>query len=652
MYIGKFILPSGNAAVLRAQGVCRALNSLGIETKLADTQNYREHFSYCDTVICYNLHAAMLSKFIRLCKKHGKRLIIDRTEWYSYKNPLKAIDETIVMHFLNKHADSMITVSSFLCNYYNKYMPIAVIPPLFESKPDKSKQSEPVKKLVFAGSISAKKEALGDTVTALCQTDCDFTLDILGTNAKEFEKVYGYKPDDNRINFVGKVPHKTAQEYISSSDYMLVIRKKSRLTDAGFASKLCESISLGTAVITTDVGDTSKYVAGKNGHIIDINNLKKEFERVLRLPLPTVESETFSPNAFATELAKLVKPRVLVSLKEGGQNGGPFVSHRRIMDSSLSEKFEFIPLCVPRARKLLSPLGYREFVRKIKSARPDFVLAAGLSLDGFLTTRACKSAKVKSLVAVHGSAGEALDCSSFKKHLLTCLEKRTIRMADGVFAVSDYVNGWDILKKARKNYGRVYNLAPLPDVKTDARAKYSIPSNAVVALSTGRITRDKGYDLLADVILNTDIHYIIAGDGEYLDTLRQQINQGGAGHRVTFTGYLDDACSLYAAADIFIICSRHETLCNSVIEAAVYGVPSVATDIGGLRESVQSGNTGILVPTDDTDAFAGAVNTLASDREYRQKLSQNAKKYAADKFDRETTIGLLDGIFTDITGVN
>lgn len=651
LYIGKFILPDGNAAALRAQGVCRALKNLGINTQITDLAGYRSHFSDCDTVICYNLHAAMLSKLIRLCKKHGKRLIIDRTEWYSYSNPLKTLDEAFVMHVLNKRADGIITVSSFLRDFYKKYMPTAIIPPLFEAAAD-TKTARETKRLIFAGSISSKKEALGDAVSALCQTDCDFTLDILGTNAKEFEKVYGYKPDDNRINFAGKVAHEKAREYIINSDYMLVIRKKSRLTDAGFASKLCESISLGTAVITTDVGDTSKYVTGKNGYIIDINNLKSEFERLLQLPIPTVDRETFSPKTFSDELEKFIKPRVLVSFKENGQNGGPFVAHKRIIQSRLSEKFEFIPLYVPRAKKLLSPLKYHKFINTIKRAKADFALVAGLSLEGYLTANACKCAGIKTLVAVHGSANEAQDCSDFKKFILKILEKRTVRIADGVFAVSDYVNNWDVLKKSRKNYGRVYNLAPLPDPKTDARAQYSIPSDAVVALSTGRITRDKGYDILADVILNTNVHYIIAGDGEYLATLKQQIKEGGAEHRVTFTGYCDDVDSLYAAADIFIICSRHETLCNSVIEAAVYGVPSVATDVGGLRETVQSGSTGILIPSGDTGAFIGAVNTLATDVEYRNKLSENAKNFVNAKFDRQQTIDALDNIFSDITGVN
>ena len=138
------------------------------------------------------------------------------------------------------------------------------------------------------------------------------------------------------------------------------------------------------------------------------------------------------------------KPRIALTFRKGGENGGPYNSHKRVMESSLSDKYDFVPLFVPRARVLVTPWGMRAFVKEIKSKKPQLVQVTGLQLEGFLTMIACKLAKVKTLVAIHGSSTEALDIGRFRKWRAALLEKWTVINADAVYGVSDYVSTWKV----------------------------------------------------------------------------------------------------------------------------------------------------------------------------------------------------------------
>lgn len=109
------------------------------------------------------------------------------------------------------------------------------------------------------------------------------------------------------------------------------------------------------------------------------------------------------------------KPLILMTMQENGENGGPFVSHKRIMDSELQEKYDFQRLVVPRARYLINPIGMKKLVHEIQNHNPDIVQIAGLQLEGFLVTVACKLARVKTVLAVHGSLGEALSVKGLKR---------------------------------------------------------------------------------------------------------------------------------------------------------------------------------------------------------------------------------------------
>jgi glycosyltransferase involved in cell wall biosynthesis/predicted metal-dependent phosphoesterase TrpH len=141
-------------------------------------------------------------------------------------------------------------------------------------------------------------------------------------------------------------------------------------------------------------------------------------------------------------------------------------------------------------------------------------------------------------------------------------------------------------------------------------------------LYAGRLTKEKGVDLLAESFLaaraiDPRLHLLLAGGGPEEDVLRERL-----GDKATFLGWLagDELPRAYASADIFLFCSRTDTFGQVIVEAGASGLPVVAVDEGGPASIVRDGETGRLCPP-DAQAIAAAVTQIAGAPAYRAKLA-------------------------------
>lgn len=351
------------------------------------------------------------------------------------------------------------------------------------------------------------------------------------------------------------------------------------------------------------------------------------------------------------------RPRILITLRDGGENGGPYVSHQRIMESDLKDTYEFIPLMVPRARVLMRPAGMKSFVKSIKSARPDIVHYAGLQLEGYLVSTAIGLAGVKrSVLAVHGSSREAVYFATYKRLVVSVLEAITLRRASMCYTVSDYAAGWDTIRHNSRNFfGRIYNLPSQSMASHEVggvRRELGISSDDTVVVSTGRVTAEKGFDVLLEALklvdCSTRFKALIVGEGDYLETMKAGVRASGLGGDVIFLGYRADVYRILAESDIFVLCSLHETLSNSIIEAGQHALPVVATDVGGVPEIVRDGYNGFLVDPGSAGDVARALERLIGDPDLRRTMGQNAYLNIQDRFGTEETLGQLGTLYREL----
>jgi glycosyltransferase involved in cell wall biosynthesis len=101
---------------------------------------------------------------------------------------------------------------------------------------------------------------------------------------------------------------------------------------------------------------------------------------------------------------------------------------------------------------------------------------------------------------------------------------------------------------------------------------------------------------------------------------------------VTWLGHVDDIATVWARAHMAVLPSRREGLPKSLLEAAACGRPMVATDVPGCREVAIPNETGLLVPPDDADALAAAVEQLAHSPELRARFGRAARRLAEERF--------------------
>lgn len=350
------------------------------------------------------------------------------------------------------------------------------------------------------------------------------------------------------------------------------------------------------------------------------------------------------------------KPIVMISFRENGENGGPFVSHKRIMESRLSEKYQFVPLIVPKGHLGIFNLKViKQLKNDILKTKPDIVHFSGLQLEGFHIALACKLAKVKnSIVAVHGSTSEAINFSKFKKFVIHVVESITLRITDTSYGISKYVSSWSLIKKnSKKHIGYIYNMPFAENEKTynkkNIREELNIGYDEIVIVSTGRITEEKGFKVLCQVIkslqINEKVRFIIAGDGEYFHEMSKELEREIQLEKVFLLGYRSDIDVILSGSNIFVICSLHETLCISLLEAAQHGLALVATNVGGIPEIIVNNFNGFLTEINDVNSVKIALNELINDHSKMKQFGLNAKITINSKFSRESIIDQIDNLY-------
>jgi glycosyltransferase involved in cell wall biosynthesis/predicted metal-dependent phosphoesterase TrpH len=166
----------------------------------------------------------------------------------------------------------------------------------------------------------------------------------------------------------------------------------------------------------------------------------------------------------------------------------------------------------------------------------------------------------------------------------------------------------------------------------------------IKVLYAGRLTHEKGVDLLADSFIRAHradprLHLLLAGGGPEAEPLRERL-----GDRATFLGWLEGEAlaRTYASADIFLFCSRTDTFGQVLLEAAASGLPVVVVDEGGPSSIVVDGETGRLCQA-DAGMLSAAILQLADSPAWRAKLGRLAREAAHARTWEASMRELADG---------
>jgi len=174
-------------------------------------------------------------------------------------------------------------------------------------------------------------------------------------------------------------------------------------------------------------------------------------------------------------------------------------------------------------------------------------------------------------------------------------------------------------------------------------------------LSVGRLEWKKGYeDALVAVQLLGDrgiqCEYRIVGDGSFLGAVAFGRHQLGLEDVVTFLGETDreSVRDEMLRADVFLHAAVSEGFCNAVLEAQSMELPVVCTDADGLRENVEDGVTGLVVPRRNPAALADALARLAPAAGRRRRMGEAGRRRVESRFQLKDQISAFDTLYRSV----
>ena len=326
------------------------------------------------------------------------------------------------------------------------------------------------------------------------------------------------------------------------------------------------------------------------------------------------------------------------------------------------------PFIAPPGYRMPVPLPWTDAVDAARRFRPEIVHAHSPFVTGLLARRVARGAEAPLVFTHHtrfADYGHYLGPFAWPGAAVTDAYLRRFWSAcAAVIAPSS-----DLADEIRRRVPaeRVHVIPTGVDVAAiralaavDPRPGAGWPEDAIVVASLGRLAPEKSPLTLLDGLAvaagaSPRLRLLVIGGGPSEQELRRRAGRPDLAGRVAFTGSLarPDALARLAGADLFAFASRTETQGLVLAEALAAGLPAVAVDGPGVRDSVREGIDGIVVPATPAADLAGrlgaAIGSLAEDEPRRARMAERARA-DAERFAVERRVGETLELYRSVQG--
>jgi len=291
----------------------------------------------------------------------------------------------------------------------------------------------------------------------------------------------------------------------------------------------------------------------------------------------------------------------------------------------------------------------KELKQMIKEEEPDLVHTHAGALAGI----AAWSEKVPAICTCHSTRPP----KGFFKRFVSRLFNRmfyacTVAVSESV--MENLIEDGVPQKRIRLIYNGIYPMKEYAiGERSVLRELHNISQESVVIGIATPLEEEKNHAMFIEAakFIATacpEVLFMVMGDG----SLRKELEKMSESleERILFTGYLSDMTEALNMIDILAVSSRQEGMSIPLLEAMSVSVPVVATDVGGNRELVQHGKSGVVVGCEDAVSFAMALIRLAQHPELRQSMGAVGKSLIDRRFSAETMVTQTEAVYQEIAG--
>lgn len=262
---------------------------------------------------------------------------------------------------------------------------------------------------------------------------------------------------------------------------------------------------------------------------------------------------------------------------------------------------------------------------------------------------AAKWAKTPSIISTeHGFSNKILWRGRLKESML-------YRYVDEIIAVSENLKELMIenYKISPEKITLLPNGSPSAKVnenKYNSRRTLGMPENIFNIGIIARLDPVKNHKMLLDAIYNIvknklSVHLWIVGSGKEKEKIEKETKRLEIEEYVSLLGERNDVPIILNALDCLVLSSFSEGFPVTILEAMSAGLPIIATDVGGNREIIKNGRSGILVKSNSSEELAKAIISLMKDRKLREKIGLTAKQQFEKYYSMEKMIVEMTEIY-------
>jgi glycosyltransferase involved in cell wall biosynthesis len=319
----------------------------------------------------------------------------------------------------------------------------------------------------------------------------------------------------------------------------------------------------------------------------------------------------------------------------------------------IPEEYGINPVIIPELKRKPSIKSDKEAYQKIKKIilefKPDIVHTHA-SKAGALGRRAAYACKVP--VIVHTFHGHVFHSyfNLIKTNFFKLIERRLAKKTTAIIAISE---------TQKKELSTIHKICPKEKIKIIplgfdllkfqikikenriiTRTKFNIQEDEVAIAIIGRLTKIKNHAFFLQVCEKTlsagekKIKIFIVGDGELkmqickdVDRLNKLFN-----NELIFTSWIKDIAEFNAGMDIICLTSDNEGTPVSLIEAQASNVAVISSDVGGVKDIVNEGETGFIVPKGNLEEYVQKLGLLIKNKELRTRFSENGWGFVKERF--------------------